>query len=142
MGRVAALIGEGGGVATVAAQVGFSVRQLNRRSLASFGYGPKVLGRVLRLQRVLSAARFGMPLVEAALAAGYADQAHFAHERERRTEFVPGPTRPSRWLKEQRSCHNRKALVGARPVGIGHVGPFCVRQPCRAVDDHSVDVVR
>lgn len=41
--------------------------------------GPRC-SRVLRLQRALSAARCGMPLVEAALAAGYADQAHFAHE--------------------------------------------------------------
>ena len=80
MGRVAALIGEGRAVAEVAVEVGFSERQLNRRSLASFGYGPKVLARVLRLQRALSSARCGMSLVQAALAAGYADQAHFAHE--------------------------------------------------------------
>ena len=53
MCRVAALIGDGRTVAEVAAQVGFSERQLNRRSLAAFGYGPKVLARVLRLQRAL-----------------------------------------------------------------------------------------
>jgi AraC-like DNA-binding protein len=80
MGRVAALIGEGRSVADVASLVGFSERQLNRRSLASFGYGPKVLARVLRLQRALGWARGGMSLVDASLAAGYADQAHFAHE--------------------------------------------------------------
>lgn len=80
MCRVAALIGDGRTVAEVAAQVGFSQRQLNRRSLASFGYGPKVLARVLRLQRALGSARRGMSLVEASLAAGYGDQAHFAHE--------------------------------------------------------------
>jgi AraC-like DNA-binding protein len=80
MGRVAALIGDGRSVAEVAAEVGFSERQLHRRSLASFGYGPKVLARVLRLQRALGSARGGTPLVRAALDAGYADQAHFAHE--------------------------------------------------------------
>jgi AraC-like DNA-binding protein len=80
MCQVAALIGDGRTVAEVAAQVGFSERQLNRRSLASFGYGPKVLARVLRLQRALRSARGGMSLVQASLAAGYADQAHFAHE--------------------------------------------------------------
>ena len=80
MCRVAALIGDGRTVAEVAAQVGLSERQLNRRSLASFGYGPKVLARVLRLQRALGSARGGMSLVQASLAAGYADQAHFAHE--------------------------------------------------------------
>lgn len=47
MGRVAALIGQGRTVAEVAAEVGFSERQLNRRSRTSFGYGPKVLARVL-----------------------------------------------------------------------------------------------
>jgi AraC-like DNA-binding protein len=80
MCRVAALLGEQRSVADVAAQVGFSVRQLNRRSIASFGYGPKMLARVLRLQRALSSVRSGTAPVEAALAAGYADQAHFAHE--------------------------------------------------------------
>ncbi len=80
MCRVAALIGEGRTVAEVAAQVGFSERQLHRRSLASFGYGPKVLARVLRLQQALRLARGGMSLVRAAVTAGYGDQAHFAHE--------------------------------------------------------------
>jgi hypothetical protein len=37
MGRVAALIGDGRSVAEVAAEVGFSERQLNRRALAAFG---------------------------------------------------------------------------------------------------------
>ena len=80
MCHVAALIGDGRTVAEVAAQVGYSERQLNRRSLASFGYGPKMLARVLRLQRAMGSARGGMSLVEASLAAGYGDQAHFAHE--------------------------------------------------------------
>jgi AraC-like DNA-binding protein len=80
MCRVAALIDDGRTVAEVAAQVGYSQRQLNRRSLASFGYGPKVLARVLRLQRALGSARGGMSLIQASLAAGYGDQAHFAHE--------------------------------------------------------------
>jgi AraC-like DNA-binding protein len=80
MCRVAALIGDGRTVAEVAALVGFSERQLNRRSLVAFGYGPKVLGRVLRLQRAVGSARSGMSLVRAAHAAGYGDQAHFAHE--------------------------------------------------------------
>ena len=80
MSRVAALIDDGRTVAEVASQVGFSQRQLNRRSLAAFGYGPKVLARVLRLQRALRYVRGGMSLVQASLAAGYGDQAHFAHE--------------------------------------------------------------
>jgi AraC-like DNA-binding protein len=80
MCHVAALLGEGRTVSEVAAQVGYSERQLNRRSLASFGYGPKLLARVLRLQQALASARDGLPLAQACLAAGYGDQAHFAHE--------------------------------------------------------------
>ncbi|MBI5087811.1 MAG: helix-turn-helix domain-containing protein [Actinobacteria bacterium] len=80
MRQVARLLGAGRAVADVADAVGFSGRQLNRRSLASFGYGPKVLARVLRLQRALGSVRDGMTFVDAALAAGYGDQAHFAHE--------------------------------------------------------------
>ena len=89
MRRVAALIDAGGSVAEVAAQVGFSERQLNRRSLAAFGYGPKVLGRVLRLQRAVRSARRGTPLAQVAHAAGYSDQAHFAHETRALTGQTP-----------------------------------------------------
>ncbi|WUH96298.1 helix-turn-helix domain-containing protein [Spirillospora sp. NBC_00431] len=67
-------------VRDVAGDLGISERQLRRRSLAAFGYGPKTLQRVLRFQRALSLARAGEPLAGAAFAAGYADQAHLAHE--------------------------------------------------------------
>ncbi|MEV4002816.1 DUF6597 domain-containing transcriptional factor [Actinomadura sp. NPDC049753] len=60
--------------------LGLGERQLRRRSLAAFGYGPKTLQRVLRFQRALGLARAGRPLAEVAFTAGYADQAHFAHE--------------------------------------------------------------
>ncbi|MFC4051556.1 helix-turn-helix domain-containing protein [Actinomadura syzygii] len=70
----------GGSVRDVADDLGLSERQLRRRSLAAFGYGPKTLQRVLRFQRALALARAGEPLAGAAFAAGYADQAHFAHE--------------------------------------------------------------
>ncbi|GAC1412456.1 MAG: hypothetical protein NVSMB60_34120 [Mycobacterium sp.] len=80
MCHVAALISAGTTVADAAAQVGFSERQLHRRSLGAFGYGPKVLARVLRLQRALRSAKSGMPLTQVAVDAGYFDHAHFAHE--------------------------------------------------------------
>ncbi|MFI0406974.1 helix-turn-helix domain-containing protein [Actinomadura sp. 3N508] len=70
----------GGSVRDVADALGISERQLRRRSLAAFGYGPKTLQRVLRFQRALALARAGQPLAGAAFAAGYADQAHLAHE--------------------------------------------------------------
>lgn len=69
-------------VGEVADLVGLSPRQLHRRCLAAFGYGPKTLDRVLRLQRLLALGRGGRSanLAELAAAAGYADQAHLAHE--------------------------------------------------------------
>ncbi len=67
-------------VAAVADAVGLSPRQLHRRSLDAFGYGPKVLARVLRLQRALGLARTGESLAAVAAAAGYADQAHLSRD--------------------------------------------------------------
>ncbi|MEU5989376.1 DUF6597 domain-containing transcriptional factor [Spirillospora sp. NPDC047418] len=64
----------------VADGLGIGERQLRRRSLAAFGYGPKTLQRVLRFQRALSLVRAGRTRAAAAYAAGYADQAHFANE--------------------------------------------------------------
>ncbi|WP_406333779.1 helix-turn-helix domain-containing protein [Streptomyces sp. NBC_00203] len=78
-GLVAAL-DHGRPVAAVADELGLSARQLHRRSLAAFGYGPKMLARVLRLQRALSLARGGVPLAETAARAGFADQAHLARD--------------------------------------------------------------
>lgn len=80
MRAVAAQLDAGRPVAVAADAVGLGTRQLHRRSLAAFGYGPKTLGRVLRLQRALALARAGTPYAEAALAAGCADQAHLARE--------------------------------------------------------------
>ncbi|MCZ0970611.1 helix-turn-helix domain-containing protein [Streptomyces albulus] len=82
-GRTAAIasgLGRGRPVAEVARLVGMGERQLHRHSLAVFGYGPKTLGRVLRLVRALELARAGVPYAEVAARAGYADQAHLARE--------------------------------------------------------------
>ena len=49
-------------------------------SSAAVGYGPKRLSRVLRLGHALDAARAGEQLGRVAADAGYADQAHFAHD--------------------------------------------------------------
>ncbi len=57
-----------------------SERQLRRRFESAVGYGPKRLGRVLRLTRALTAARAGEELGRVAFDAGYADQAHFAND--------------------------------------------------------------
>ncbi|MEU9331597.1 helix-turn-helix transcriptional regulator [Streptomyces sp. NPDC048290] len=67
-------------VAATADRLGLGARQLHRRSLAAFGYGPKTLARVLRLQRALALARAGVPYAETAARAGYADQAHLSRD--------------------------------------------------------------
>lgn len=70
----------GGTIASVADTVGLGTRALHRRSLDAFGYGPKTLARILRLQRALALVRASVPYAEAAVAAGCADQAHLARE--------------------------------------------------------------
>lgn len=77
---IAAALGRGRSVAEVARDVGVGERQLHRRCLEAFGYGPKMLARVLRLVRALELARGGMPYAAVAARAGYADQAHLARE--------------------------------------------------------------
>lgn len=53
---------------------------MHRRSLTAFGYGPKTLARVLRLQRALALARAGVPYADTAARTGFADQAHLARD--------------------------------------------------------------
>ncbi|MFJ8625906.1 helix-turn-helix domain-containing protein [Kitasatospora sp. NPDC093550] len=77
---VVAALAAGRSVSATAEAVGLGARQLHRRSLAAFGYGPKTLARVLRMQRALALARTGVPLAETAARTGYADQAHLARD--------------------------------------------------------------
>jgi AraC-like DNA-binding protein len=81
-------------VSLVAAELGVSARQLQRRVSAATGYGPKMLARVLRFHRLqaLSPA----PLLELALEAGYADQAHMTAE----VKLLAGMS-PVRFLKDR-----------------------------------------
>ncbi|MFC4016266.1 helix-turn-helix domain-containing protein [Nonomuraea purpurea] len=77
---IATALRTGRTVSEVAWDLGFSERQLHRRSLASFGYSPKTLQRIVRFQRALRIARTGVRLAEVAADAGYTDQAHLAHD--------------------------------------------------------------
>lgn len=64
-------------------RTGLCERQVHRRCTAAFGYGPAVLVRILRLRRFLHLARTHQRLAglaDMALAAGYFDQQHLAHE--------------------------------------------------------------
>ena len=66
----------------LASELGLSARQLHRRCLHAFGYGPKTLARVVRFQHFLHAARAAPTLSFARLAAecGYSDESHLSHD--------------------------------------------------------------
>ncbi|CAL9384617.1 hypothetical protein SUDANB6_01132 [Streptomyces sp. enrichment culture] len=89
LGRIVAALAAGRPVAETADALGVGARLLHRRSLAAFGYGPKTLARVLRLQRALALARDGVPLAETAVRAGFADQAHLARDVRELTGLPP-----------------------------------------------------
>lgn len=100
-GTVARLLGRGRAVAEVAGAVGLSERQLHRRCLDAFGYGPKTLARVLRMREALRLAAEGAPLAGVAVTAGYADQAHLSREIRALagvpvTELLPQESRANR----------------------------------------------
>jgi AraC-like DNA-binding protein len=102
---VAALDRSRARVDAVAAELGVSARQLQRRVADAVGYGPKMLARVLRFRRLQAlsaaqplAARAGRGgespseqagLAELALDAGYADQAHMTAEVTRLAGLSP-----------------------------------------------------
>jgi AraC-like DNA-binding protein len=67
-------------VPELAAAVELGERHLRRRFAAAVGYGPKTFARVARFRAALALVRMGVPLASAALAAGYADQAHMTRE--------------------------------------------------------------
>jgi AraC-like DNA-binding protein len=69
-------------VRKLARDLGISERTLRRRSHEAFGYGPRTLQRILRFQRFLRLVRRSRRplLVDLAVAAGFADQAHLARE--------------------------------------------------------------
>jgi len=77
------------GVARLAGTIGLSERQLHRRCLDAFGYGPKMLDRVLWMNVALDHARTGLPLADVAMLTGYADQAHFSRDVKALTGLPP-----------------------------------------------------
>ena len=87
--RLVALLLAGRSVAAAADALGYSPRQLQRRTLPVFGYGPQHLGRVLRLGRALTRADHGVAWAAVAQQAGYADQAHLARDVRSLTGLSP-----------------------------------------------------
>jgi AraC-like DNA-binding protein len=77
----------------LAAAVELGERHLRRRFAAGVGYGPKTFARVARFRAALGLVRGGAPLASAALAAGYADQAHMTREMAALAGRPPGALR-------------------------------------------------
>lgn len=79
-------------VAKLARSFGITERQLLRRSNFALGYGPKQLARILRFQSFMNALRGGATgsLAELAMACGYHDQSHLAHETAEFAGATPG----------------------------------------------------
>ncbi len=75
---VAALVASGGGepVRTLARETGVSERRLERLFREHVGLAPKRFARIVRLTRARRALARGASQLEAALVAGYHDQAH------------------------------------------------------------------
>ncbi len=97
---------------------GLSERQIHRRCMAAFGYGPAVLARILRLRRALQLARSHegpLRLAELAATAGYFDQPHLAHE----VRAIMGTT-PTRLLRSLTSDPYKTwpAWAGNDPAGV------------------------
>jgi AraC-like DNA-binding protein len=129
--RVMAMAAAGAPVATIADQLGLSARQLHRRCLPVFGYGPRRLARVLRLGRAIDEARRGAPLALVAAGCGYADQAHLSRE-----VLALAGTTPTSLLREL--ARQRGEEVHGRAVGITEDG---VTHPPEGVPWGEVAVV-
>jgi AraC-like DNA-binding protein len=77
-------------VPALAAAIGIGERQLRRSFTAAVGYGPKTFARIARFRAALGLVRGGAPLAAAALAVGYADQAHMTREMAALAGRAPG----------------------------------------------------
>jgi len=78
--EILAMTEEGIGASLIAERLGLSARQLHRRCLSLFGYGPRRLRRIVRMGRALDGARAGASLAEVAAGCGYVDQAHLCRD--------------------------------------------------------------
>jgi AraC-like DNA-binding protein len=85
----ASLLERGISVREVAARVALSERQLARRFTDRVGIPPKTFARVMRLQRAAGRLAAGALPAEAAMLAGYADQAHFTRDARELAGITP-----------------------------------------------------
>jgi AraC-like DNA-binding protein len=80
LGHVTTSLAAGSPVGELARDVGWSSRSLQRQCTAVYGYGPATLRRILRFRCAVRLLGDGLPNVEVAARAGYADQPHLHRE--------------------------------------------------------------
>ena len=80
LSHVTARFAAGASVQSVADDIGWSARNLQRHSSAVYGYGPAMLRRILRFRRAVALLRTGRSAADTAQLAGYADQAHLSRQ--------------------------------------------------------------
>ena len=80
LGHITSSLAAGSAVTEVAREAGWSNRTLQRQCGAVYGYGPATLRRILRFRRAVLLLDNGLPPVEVAVLAGYADQPHLHPE--------------------------------------------------------------
>jgi AraC-like DNA-binding protein len=105
LGHVTDRLATGSAVAEVARQVGWSARTLQRHCTAVYGYGPATLRRILRFRRAVQLLGEGLPSIEVAAGAGYADQPHL-HREARELAGVPLAS-----LRQDSSSANRSTQL-------------------------------
>jgi transcriptional regulator GlxA family with amidase domain len=76
-------------VPTLARRLEISERNLRRRCTAAFGYGPKMLMRVLRFRRAVRLLQARQAPAEVAATTGFSDQAHLSFEFRRLAGACP-----------------------------------------------------
>jgi AraC-like DNA-binding protein len=105
----------------LASVLGSSERTVRRHCEQAFGYGPKTLDRILRMQRFLRLARLqnAFGLAKLAAAAGYADQAHLTREARELTGMTPkmivDQLAPSKESDAPTARWHQSAAVNTRP---------------------------
>jgi AraC-like DNA-binding protein len=105
LGHVTGRLGAGSAVADVAREIGWSNRTMQRHCVAIYGYGPAMLRRILRFRRAVRLLSEGLPSIEVAGRAGYADQPHL-HREVRGLAGVPLAS-----LRQESSSANRSTQL-------------------------------
>jgi AraC-like DNA-binding protein len=80
LSHVTERLGSGAAVHSVADEIGWSARNLQRQCAAVYGYGPATLRRILRFRKAVRLLDAGVPAVDTAALAGYADQSHLSRQ--------------------------------------------------------------